>query len=329
MCESGRAELALLDALTSYIARLDSGIDQGSGITAMSSLVRRVLVSATPPDLLDLSLLVDGDGWATPARRAAQAAPAQEVADLVRLLGGLGPGKPSQRWLREVDHALNPPAAKLLLHQWLEVAAYTDIVPEWPGSQIGDCLGTLFVGTNSDVVRAAVWATMQLPDEDWPAPLLGTLARRGSAHNGAAGFPEALALKVASAAVDTLIARHGKADRVVLAELLEDLQRRDLVKKVGAALGRVGEAADRDTELRRSKAQEVRRKASPAPRKARAAIDSLIRQRFGADLRARGFRGGPRTWRRIHEDRVDLICVGYVYGRRRSDSTTPRVRNSL
>ena len=309
VCEAGRADIGLLDALSVCLTRLDTVGDHESRIKEMRSLARRVVAAATPPDLLDLSLLAEGDAWSAPARQAAQEPPAQQVAALVRLLGELGPRKPSQRWLREVDQALTPPAAKLLLRRWLELAAHTDIVPEWPGSQIGDCLGTLFVGTNTDVVRAAVWATSRLPEEEWPAVLLGTLARRGAAHNGAVGFPEALALKVASAAVDTLIARGGAADRQVLDELLEDLQRRDLLKKVGTALGRAGDAAERDAELRRVKAQvqAVRRQADPAARKERAANDSLIRQRFGPGLRSHGFKGGPRTWRRLHGDRVDVI----------------------
>ncbi len=182
-------------------------------------------------------------------------------------------------------------------------------MPEFPDSELRYCRGTLFIGTNTDLVRASVSGTSQLPAEAWAAGLLGTLARRGAAHNGLAGHPEALSLKVAVAAVDTLIARGGAADRRVFGHAGEDLQRRDLVKKVGEALHRVDEAAERDEELRRTKAQEVRRRASPAPRKARAAMDSLLRQHFGADLRALGFKGGPRTWRRMHSDRADLLYV--------------------
>lgn len=309
VCESGQADLGLLDSLTSAIARLDTLQRQESGIAEMSGLARRVVAAATPPDLLDLSLLAGGDEWAAPAREAARSAPAQEVAPLIRLLGALGPRKPTQRWLREVGDALASPAPASLLRAWLELAAFTDIVPEWPDSDLCYCRGTLFVGTNTDLVRAAVWATSQLPQEAWAAGLLGTLARRGAAHNGLAGHPEALSLKVATAAVDALIARGRAVDRRVLGDLLEDLQRRDLVKKVGEALDRVDEATERDAELRRTKAQELRRRASPAPRKARAAMDSLIRHYFGADLRALGFKGGPRTWRRMHEDRVDIVSI--------------------
>ena len=199
VCAAGQADAALMAALVECIARLEREEDEEWRIKEMRGLARRVVASATPPGLLDLSLLVDGDAWAGPARQAARELPADQVAPLVRLLGELGPRKPPQKWLRAVDEVLEAIPARRLLRRWIELAACTNIVPEWPGSRIGVCLGTLFVGTNTDVVRAAVWATSRVPDEEWPYEQLGVLARRGAAHNDAPGFPEALSLKVASA----------------------------------------------------------------------------------------------------------------------------------
>lgn len=235
VCADEQASADLLDALHACIARLEKEGERPD-VEELRHRARRVLTSATPPDLLDLCLLVPGDDWAGSARDVASTLPADEIAALVRLLGDLGPRKPSKTWLRAIEAGLRPANARRLLREWLALAAYAEVVPEWPGSAIGHCRGTLFVGTNSDIVRAAVWATGVLPDESWPADLLGVLARRGAAHNGAPGFPEALALKVASAAVDTLAARGGEEDQRVLRELAEDLQRRDLLKKVTAAL---------------------------------------------------------------------------------------------
>lgn len=62
-------------------------------------------------------------------------------------------------------------------------------------------------------------------------------AARGEQHNGAAGLPEALALKVAAAAVDALVARGAPPDQIALTELLGVVQRKDLRKKVATALG--------------------------------------------------------------------------------------------
>jgi hypothetical protein len=236
VCAAGQADAVLMEALDECVSYLESVGDEQWRIKELRNLARRVATSATPPEILDLSLLVDGDAWAGPAREAAHAFPADEVTTLVRLLGELGPRKPTQRWFHQVDGALEPASARQLLRRWIDLAAGADIVPEWPGSRIGDCLGTLFVGTNTDLVRAAVWATSRVRSEVWPAEPLGVLARRGAAHNGAPGLPEALSLKVASAAIDALATRGGAADHLVLADLLDDLQRRDLVKTVAAAL---------------------------------------------------------------------------------------------
>ncbi|MFY0408025.1 hypothetical protein [Solicola sp. PLA-1-18] len=309
VCDAGRAEVLLVDALAHAIDRLDAVGDEHWRIKDMRGLARRALAAAAPPELLDLSLLVDGDEWVGPARDAVRDLDPAQVVPLVRALCALSTRKPSRRWLDQVELALEPAPARELLRRWLQSASIAGVVPEWPGSRIGDCLGTLFVGTNADVVRAAAWATTRLADSDWASESLGFLARRGAAHNGAPGFPEALSLKVSSAAVDALIARDGPADLRVLSELLEDLQRRDLVKRIGATLDRRQEASQREEELRRTKARAVRQKASPVPRKARAAADSLLRHHLAPSLRAAGFVGGPRTWRRIHDVRVDVIAI--------------------
>lgn len=236
VCAAGLVDTALLQAIGAVIDHLDARGDHEWRIVELRNRARRVASSATPPDILDLSLLTDGDAWAGQARDAARSLPAADVAPLVRLLGDLGPRKPAQRWWRAVDEALEPTSARQVLRRWLELAATTAVVPEWPGSKVGHCAGVLFMGPNVDVVRAAALTTSRLPDESWPTDLLAVLVRRGSAHNGMAGIPDALALKVASAAVDAMLLRGTEADRAALAGLLTDLHRRDVVKRITAAL---------------------------------------------------------------------------------------------
>lgn len=236
VCDSGRADTALLEALEACLARFDRMWEEGYGGDAVRAQIRRIIASATPPDILDLSLLVEGDAWAGPARDVARSLSADAVAPLVRLLGDLGRRKPPRKWLQAVEQALRASEARQLLRVWLQLAVDTDVVPEHPDSDLDSVPGTLFIGTNADIVRAAAWATTVLPTEVWPIPLLGALARRGSAHNGLAGFPESLALKVAGAAVDGLIARGTTADRRELTVLLQDLRRSDLRAKVEAAV---------------------------------------------------------------------------------------------
>jgi hypothetical protein len=238
VCSTGQADAGLMDALGRCVAYLEDIERSGRWelrVTELLGLAMRIIASATPPGLLDLSLLVDGDGWVVPARTAARSEPADDIAPLVRLLIDLGPGKPPQRWRRDVEKALEPSAAQRLLRRWIELASTTEIVPEWPGSKIGHCCGTLFVGSNADVVRAAVWATSVLLAETWPVDYLARLATRGEAHNGAEGFPEALALKVAAAAVDALVARGTPEDQLALVQLLGLLKRKDLRKKIAMA----------------------------------------------------------------------------------------------
>lgn len=304
VCAAGEADAALLRALQDCVAWL--GTLDSLGAAEMLRLAQRAISAATPPDLLDLSMLQPGDAWVDSARAVARTQPADDVAPLVRTLGRLGAGKPSQAWWRAVEDALRPAAARELAKSWLELAADTDVVQlEADGARL------LFAYGNDDVVRALVYAAGLLPGEPWAPGVLGVLARRGAAPCGVPGIPASLSLKVASAAVDSLIARGTPADRGVLEQLLEDLSRRDLVKRIGTALGRGAEVADRDAALRRTKAAAVRRKADPAPRRDRAAADKLIRRHLAPTLRRTGFTGRDRRWLRVQPDRVDAIRIGF------------------
>lgn len=275
------------------------------------NLIERVLSAAMPPDILDLAVLRDGDGWGPAAREAAQAFPAEAIAPLVRVLTGLGPGKPGKGWYGKIPACTSTPEARGLLRQWLTLAAHTDIVPPDEHAKVGDSGAMLFAMGNDDLVRTVVFATRELPDEEWVPGLLGVLARRGAATSGVPGMTGALALSVAGAAVETLAARSTPEDLAVLHELFEDLTRRDLVKRVAKHLGLDEEVAiRRDRELRRAKAAAVSRKADPAPREARAAMDVLIRRHFAPLLKHHGFNARGRTYRRVCPDRVDVIAIG-------------------
>jgi hypothetical protein len=309
VCSSGQTDAALMTALVDLRSWLEHQPLHIWHVPEARTHVRRVLAMATPPDVLDLSLLHDGDAWAGPAREAARSARADDIAAMVRQLGELGPRRPSLAWRQAVADAAAPRAARDLLHRWLRLAADTDVVPPDEHAVLGFSGGMLFAHGNDDLVRAAVLATEELREEPWVPEVLGILARRGAAVSGVPGMPLALALKVAGAAVDTLAARGTRADREVLEQLLEDLTRRDLVRRVGAHLGREDEADRREEQLRRTKAAAVRRKADPAPRQARAALDVLVRRHLAPALRQHGFTGSGRTLRRLQTDRVDAVAI--------------------
>ncbi|WP_442544517.1 DUF4304 domain-containing protein [Arthrobacter sp. KN11-1C] len=297
------------------------------------ALIERVLASATPPGILDLSVLRDGDTWGAPARDAAREFPAHEVAPLVRLLSTLGPQKPSKSWRRSVLEATSFQTARELLREWLRLAANADIVPPDEHAQLGFSGAMLFAHGNDDLVRSAVFAAQELPHEEWVPELLGILARRGAATSGGQAMTGALALSVASASVDSLAGRASPADKMVLAELFEDLSRRDLVRRIGKYLGLDEDViAQRDQAIRRAKAAAVRQKADPAPREARAAMDVLVRIHFAPLLKQHGFKARGRTFRRISPDRVDVVAIGSFgldqfalsYGTRFSTSWPPQ-----
>lgn len=308
VCRSGAVDVGLLDALERCATWLESVPATRWRVPQLRLAVRRVLSVAAPPDVLDLSLVRSGDAWGDRALEVARRIPPADVTAFVRQLAGLGDRRPSKAWLAAAEQSLQAPGARELLRAWLELAADTDIVP---ADGVTTFAGTmLFAPGNEDVVRAAVHATVVVPDGEWVPPVLGVLARRGAATSGAAGMTAPLALKVASAAVAALETRGKAADRRELEDLFEDLSRRDLVRRIGRALGWPDRAAERDTTLRRAKSAAVRRKADPGPALRRAEVDVLIRRHLGPVLREVGFRGSGRTWRRFHLDRVDVIAVG-------------------
>ncbi|MCP2048975.1 UNVERIFIED_ORG: hypothetical protein J3D58_003047 [Paenarthrobacter nicotinovorans] len=297
------------------------------------ALIERVLAAATPPDILNLSIIRDGDSWGAPAREAARRYPAGEVAPLVRLLTSLGPAKPGKTWRRKVAEELTRSSPSGLLADWLKIASDTDIVSPDEHAALGDSGAMLFAHGNDDLVRASAFAAQELADDPAVAELLGILARRGAAASGVPGMTGALALSVASAALDSLAGRSAESDRTELRKLFEDLTRRDLVRRIGKYLGLSQETLDqRDTVLRRSKAAAVRAKADPAPRRARAAMDAIVRSKFGPILKARGFKPRGRTFRRASSDRVDVVAIGsfgmdqfaWSYGTRFVSTWPPR-----
>lgn len=310
VCRAGMANVALVNSLENlrhWLTTHNLGIWQ---MPEARSGVERVLSLVTPPDVMDLSLIRSGDAWGEPARAAASSVSAQDAAPLIRLLGELGQRKPSQTWRKGILAACASPNARDLLRVWLDLAASTDIVEPDENAQIGFAGAMLFAHGNDHLVRAAVLAVAELPEEEWAADQLGILARRGAATSGGSGMTGALALKVASAAVDALAIRDTSRDRAVLEELFEDLTRRDLVKRVGTYLGKGAKTAVRDEQLRRTKAADVRRKADPEPQELRRKLSALGRQHFAPLLRKHGFVGSGRNLRRYHNDRVDVVTLG-------------------
>lgn len=331
--QRGSANVALYDAVhrvTEWLEETTVALAPlgAHGLEPNRRRARRLLSRLLPAGVLDLSFIVEGDGWGGPARDAARRLPADEVEPFVRLLRELGHRTAPKTWISAVTEQLTHEAPRALLHGWLALAAETpetaDPTPNAPPVR-------LFAPGNDDIVRAAVLAARVLPAEHAvSAGMLGTLALRGATTRpGTAdpltevvltrpGSPESLALKVAGAAIDTLGGRGRPEDIAELERLLDTLTRRDLVKRVGALLGPdgVARAETWDRELKRAKAAAVRAKADPTPRIVRAEIDRRLRAALGPTLRELGFRGSGRTWRRTRADHVQTIGFGSSGGSR-------------
>lgn len=300
--DAGARGAALFDALTRCATHLTKLGRSRAGVEEDRRLAERLLATFMPRGLLDLSAVRDGDAWAEPAREAARAAPHVVSETVVLALSGLGHKGLSQTWRKRMEAALVLDGARELIATWLRLAADTAEVVDPVGGQV-----RLFVAGNDDVVRAAALAARWLTEDEAPAALLGMLARRGAATRPPG--TESFALRVATASIDSLLDRGGEADRAELVQLLEDLTRRDLVKKIGAALGAEGTALarDRDEAISKEKARIVRANASPIPALLRAEVDRELREHLDETMRALGFRKSGRTWRRDRGERIDLV----------------------
>jgi hypothetical protein len=301
--KQGGADARLVEALDLFDGWLE--LLRHPGLAESRRAVLRIRAAMTPAAFLDLSPIATGDAWGRAALATARDLSPDAIAPLVRLLGDLGSRSPSQRWRREVAAAVSPPEAEVLVRRWLDAAV-----------QILRAGGRLPVAErNVDLLRATVHASRSVADL---APAWEELVVLGAETDGAMGVR---GLRVASAATEELGARGSAAEVAALERLLVEVRHRTVIRQIGAALGRDDDAAERADAVRRQKRREVRAKASPEPRLLRAEQDRMLRATVAPVLRAHGFRGGVRTWRRHHADRTDVVAfhsadaqLSYDYG---------------
>lgn len=294
----GPALYEAIDACATHLAGLMHGrIAPRWNVDKDLKTANRLLASFLPPGVLDLTAVHDGDEWAERARQLARAHPVDDVEPVVRHLALLGHKAPSQTWQRQLQEVLRPATARLLVAEWVGAARETGVAAD----------GHLYAPSNEDLVRAAVIAARSMSEEEVPSEVLGALVRQGAETRPPS--TESLALRVASAAVDTLAQRGTDSDLAELERLLDDISRRDLLKRIGAALGpeAVARAEKRDADLKKEKAAAVRAKASPIPKLLRGEVDRMLDERVNGTMRELGFRKSGRTWRRWVDARVELV----------------------
>lgn len=338
----------VLDALALLQQRVDETSTHRYRVPEMRARVRTAIAHHTPPELLDLSPVSTEDSWGPLARDVIALAHERGCgagAVLRALLASPAASTPSATWRRGVEAVLHTPLERRLVRDLVRLLVDADLDPGRP-----------FVAAGNDAVaRGAVWALAIPPghgsDEvaatgeagatgagtDRLAEVLGDVvlaervADRCSRTNGQPYVTEALCGRAVGAAVAVLSelsdADHGAgggADRQATAAAHDALERLwlaidrgDVLKRIGAALGRTPEEiAARQREVKRAKEVERRRKADPRPAERQALLREVIQVDLAARLAAHGFvdRTG-KTFRRSHvrnptaPDRTDVVAV--------------------
>ena len=306
----------LVAALTRAAATLDE--DPGTGHAYADTRadarrrIRALLARQVPGGLLDLSVLEDGDLWVEQARAVlrAHAETTEGVQDLLALLAAARGSRPSQAWLRRAQTALERgPALGGLLRDLLEPVVRIDLVPTpdgiaWPPSW-------LLAPANETIAKGATWG-LRLVAEDWVVPLLGGLALRCSASSPDQHVTTALSAPVGNAAIDSLAALDGEPARAELRRLVEEVRRRDVVKRIAAALGEdASETQARDEKLRMQKRRSLESSRDRSSRLLREDATAIARAELVKLLSRHGFgeRRGPSLWRQ-RDDRVEHVRLG-------------------
>jgi hypothetical protein len=273
--------------------------------------IRALIAANVPGGLLDLSIVDEGDAWAEPALAilGLHAGHWEGVQEVLAHFASVRGSKPTKTWTARMAELLDAhPGAASLSRELLELVLEVDVVstPDavpWPPRW-------LLAPGNETLLKGAAWS-LRLTPGDWVVPLLGRLTLRGSARSPDDAVTTPLSAAVASAALDSLIALGSGEARDELRRLLSELRRRDLVKRIAAALDEPGpETASRDAVLRREKQRAVRAKADPRPPQAQRDATRRVRTELAPRLWELGFttRKGRTFWRH-HSDRVEVIHV--------------------
>lgn len=308
----------VLSALERAAGRLDDHWrgHYDSDLRAARMRIRALVAASSPGGLLDLSVVQEGDAWAEPARAAmvAHAGRWEGVQDVLAHLASTRGSKPTKAWAVRAAQLLEAHSdAASLFQELLELVLEIEVVPTpdvvaWPPRW-------LLAPGNETLLKGAAWS-LRFVCGDWVVPLLGRLALRGAARSPDDIVTTPLSASVANAAVDTLIALATAEGEAELRRLLYELRRRDLLKRIAAALDESpAETASRDEAIRREKKRAVREKANPRPAAEQRDASTRVRTELAPRLWDLGFtsRSGRTFWRR-HVDRIEVLHVASKRG---------------
>lgn len=302
-------EPGVMDGLDRVHAMVCAESNERYRVLEMRARVLASIARHSPPEIFDLSPILETDVWG-PAARAAIAdagAYAEVGAILSTLVSAPSTTEPSARWLKSVDE-LSPtgPAADLLRSL---VRLLVDLpVPE---------AGPLVIVGNDQIARAAIWAVGHLATSEDDVGLLCEVGRRCSKTSGRPYETEALCGKGAGAAV-TMLARlrreGGEVSAVAeagLQFLWRTVDRGDVLRRLGSALDHDSDTiSHRVKEAKRTKAVQKVQRINPDPPARRAHLGEIIGEDVTPRLTKSGFtdRRG-KTFRRHHPSHTDIVMI--------------------
>ena len=199
------------------------------------SAVRTRLVQLLPAadtGTVDTSVIVPGDGWAAVVlpRLATLTEGTAEVTLLLRHLAATTGSKPTRAWLAHSQELLEPASVRALLRLLLE--RLTDAEPVTTTTRWGT-FPIVVDEPNTDLARAAVWATIGLR-ERWVVATLRRLADRAIHASSLTGW--LVGDKVLNACVVSL-GQIGTAEAAAALQQLQDSTRHNgLRRRIAAAL---------------------------------------------------------------------------------------------
>ncbi|MCB1261985.1 MAG: hypothetical protein KDB33_16600 [Acidimicrobiales bacterium] len=293
----GAAEL--LDALQRLQAALAAESNERYRVPELRARVRALVARQMPTGVVDLAPIGEDDRWG-PAARAVLADAAGRGIDAIAVIdlltGAPTTTEPSQRWLTQVDAVLGPRGPKEVVRSLVRLLVDLELPDAGP-----------FVATGNDAIaRAAVWALGATGTSKTDLDLLRRVGDRCARTSGRPYEVEALCGKAAGAAVTMLGRRRldappfGPHADAALDRLWRDVDRGDVLKRIGTVLGRTPEEVRaRVDEAKRTKGDAKRRTVNPQPAVRAASLAALLDGEVADRLGAAGFgeRRAKTFWR--------------------------------
>ncbi len=310
-------DAAVMDGLDRLNERVLATSTERYRVPEMRARVIASISRHSPPDsdLVDLSAIAETDTWGPAALAILQAA-AMDGIDVRSLLGCLTVASsataPTARWRAAADPAIASTGTREVVENLVNLLVDLDLDDQ-----------RVFVAAGNDsVARAAIWALGQGDVAPTHIDLLQSVASRCSRTNGKPYVTEALCGKAVGAAITVLDqlrqgeGSHAPAADRALTELWSDVDRGDVLKRIGRALGRSDdEIAARVVEAKRSKSVAKSARINPQPADRSKSLTEVIDEDLTVRLRRQGFdERSRRTFRRHHPTHSDVATISIAAG---------------